>query len=45
MSKKVTSFRLSEEVLEKLRKLAEKENRSMANMVEELIRKEFQKLM
>ncbi|QNS40166.1 ribbon-helix-helix protein, CopG family [Chryseobacterium manosquense] len=45
MSKKVTSFRLSEKALEQLKKLAEKENRSMANMVEELIRKEFQKLM
>lgn len=43
MSKKVTSFRLSEKALELLKKLAEKENRSMANMIEELIRKEFEK--
>jgi len=43
MSKKVTSFRLSEKALEQLKKLAEKENRSMANMIEELIRKEFDK--
>lgn len=41
MSKKVTSFRLSEKALEQLKKLAEKENRSMANMIEELIRREF----
>lgn len=41
MAKKRTSFALSEEALEKLRKLAEKENRSMANMLEELIRKEY----
>ena len=43
MSKKVISFRLSEKALEQLKKLAEKENRSMANMIEELIRKEFDK--
>ena len=43
MSKKVTSFRLSVEALEQLKKLAEKNNRSMANMIEELIRKEFEK--
>ena len=43
MSKKVTSFRLSEKALEQLKKLAEKENRSLANMLEELIRKEFEK--
>lgn len=43
MSKKVTSFRLSEKALEQLKKLAEKNNRSMANMLEELIRREFEK--
>lgn len=43
MGKKVTSFRLSEKVLEQLKQLAEKENRSMANMIEELIKKEFEK--
>lgn len=43
MSKKVTSFRLSEKALEQLKQLAEKENRSMANMVGELIRKEYEK--
>ena len=44
MSKKVTSFRLSEKALDKLKQLAEKENRSMANMLEELITKEFSKI-
>ena len=43
MSKKVTSFRLSEKAIEQLKKLAEKENRSMANMLEELIKKKFEK--
>lgn len=43
MAKKRTSFALSEKALEQLKKLAEKENRSMANMVEELIKKEFEK--
>lgn len=43
MSKKVTSFRLSEKSLEQLKQLAEKENRSMANMIEELIKKAFEK--
>lgn len=43
MAKKRTSFALSEKALEQLKKLAEKENRSMANMIEELIRKEFDK--
>ena len=37
MSKKVTSFRLSEKTLEQLKQLAEKENRSMANMIEVLV--------
>lgn len=41
--KQRTSFALSKVVLEKLKQLAEKENRSMANMVEELIRKEHEK--
>ena len=43
MSKKVTSFRLSEKALEQLKKVADKNNRSMANMIEELIRNEFYK--
>ncbi len=43
MAKKRTSFALSEKALEQLKQLAEKENRSMANMIEELIRKEFEK--
>ena len=43
MSKKVTSFRLSEKALEQLKKVADKNNRSMANMIEELIRKELNK--
>ncbi|MGX9985819.1 ribbon-helix-helix domain-containing protein [Soonwooa purpurea] len=43
MGKKVTSFRLSEKLLEQLKQLAEKENRSMANMIEQLIKKEFEK--
>ena len=43
MAKKRTSFALSEKTLEQLKKLAEKENRSMANMIEEIIRKEFEK--
>lgn len=43
MAKKRTSFALSEKTLEQLKIIAEKENRSMANMIEELIRKEFEK--
>ena len=43
MAKKRTSFRLSEKALEQLKELAEKENRSMANMLEEIIRKEFER--
>lgn len=43
MAKKRTSFALSEQALEQLKKLAEKQNRSMANMLEELIRKEYEK--
>lgn len=43
MAKKRTSFALSEQALEQLKKLAEKQNRSMANMLEELIRKEYDK--
>lgn len=38
MAKKRTSFALSEEVLALLVKLAEKNNRSQANMLEELVR-------
>ena len=43
MAKKRTSFALSEKALEQLKKLAEKENRSMANMIEELIRNAYEK--
>ena len=43
MAKKITSFAISEKALEQLKELAEKANRSMANMIEELIRKEFEK--
>lgn len=43
MAKKRTSFALSEQALEQLKKLAEKQNCSMANMLEELIRKEYDK--
>ena len=43
MAKKRTSFALSEQALEQLKKLAEKQNRSMANMLDELIRKEYDK--
>lgn len=39
-TKKRTSFALSKKALDKLKQLAEKENRSMANMIEELIFKE-----
>lgn len=42
--KKRTSFALSKNSLEQLKKLAEKNNRSMANMLEELITKEFSKI-
>jgi predicted DNA-binding protein len=37
MTKKRTSYALSEEVLKLLKELAEKNNRSQANMIEELI--------
>ena len=43
-TKKRTSFALSKKALDKLKQLAEKENRSMANMLEELITKEFSKI-
>jgi predicted DNA-binding protein len=39
MTKKRTSYALSEEVLKLLKELAEKNNRSQANMIEELILK------
>lgn len=39
--KKRTSFALSKECLDQLKKLAEKNNRSMANMLEVLVLKEF----
>jgi predicted transcriptional regulator len=38
MAKKRTSFALSEAALEKLKELAEKDNRSQAAMLEKLIR-------
>ena len=34
-----TSFALSKDVLDQLKELADKENRSMANMLEELIKR------
>ena len=37
MAKKRTSFALSNEVLELLKKLCEENNRSQANMIEKLI--------
>lgn len=37
MAKKRTSFSISNEVLELLKQLAKKNNRSMANMLEQLI--------
>lgn len=40
MAKKRTSFALSEKTLEQLKKLADKENRSMANMIEVLLDEE-----
>lgn len=39
MTKKRTSFSLSQESLDNLKKIATKNNRSMANMIEELIKK------
>ena len=36
-TKKRTSFALSQEALDKLKQLADNDNRSMANMLEELI--------
>ena len=41
MAKKRTSFSLSEKTIEQLKLIAKKNNRSMANMVEELIKKEY----
>lgn len=38
-TKKRTSFALSQTALDKLKQLADKENRSMANMIEVLIEK------
>lgn len=38
MAKKRTSFALSEDVIKLLKLLAEKNNRSSANMLEELVR-------
>lgn len=37
MAKKITSFSLDESTLKLLKKLSEKENRSMANMLQILI--------
>lgn len=39
MNKKRTSFSLSQISLDKLKELATKNNRSMANMIEEIIKK------
>lgn len=43
MAKKRTSFALSPKSLELLVKLSEKQNRSMANMIEQLIIQEAEK--
>jgi predicted DNA-binding protein len=43
MKKLRTSFALSAEVIELLKKLAEKNNRSQANMIEELIKEAAKK--
>ena len=39
MEKKVYSVRLNEELLEELKKIAEKENRSLSNLVETVLKK------
>lgn len=38
MSKKLCAFRIDENLVELLKKLSEKYNRSQANMIEELIK-------
>lgn len=38
MAKKITSFSLDEDILKLLKTLADKENRSMANMLQILIK-------
>ena len=43
MAKKRTSFALSEKALEQLKKLVEKENRSMANLIEVLLDEKYEK--
>lgn len=45
MAKKRTSFSLSEKALGQLKELAEKENGSMANMLEELIKNPYKLLL
>ena len=44
MAKKRTSFALSDEALQQLKELAEKENRSQANMIEQLIKESYSKI-
>jgi predicted DNA-binding protein len=39
IEKKVLGMRLDEEVIEKLKELAEKENRTVSNLVETIIKK------
>ena len=39
IEKKTYSFRLEDELVEALRKLAEKENRKLSNMVETILKK------
>lgn len=41
MSKKQTAFRLSEELIERLKKEAEKQNRSVNNLVETVLDKQI----
>lgn len=43
MTKKRTSFAISEEVINMLKKLADSNNRSQANMLEQLIKDAFEK--
>lgn len=42
VEKKVLSFRLDEETIEGLKALAEKENRSLSNLIETILKKHIQ---
>ena len=42
MAKKTTCFSLNIETIDKLKKVADKDNRSMANMLEVLIQKAYE---